>query len=237
MVPFILAGGRGTRLGDLTKDCPKPMVDINGVPFLHHLLCQIQSLGFDRVAISICYLGNQIRDHFGDKFQSVDLIYIEEHKPLGTGGACLLANRELPEEDILLLNGDTLVVGDISGFVKSCITNKQDACLLTKKMPSSDRYGYLKFSEDAHVVGIEKRRVNTPVEVFAGIAFLSHASLNDIESNNVMSFEQVLEIMIQNGGLVRSIPCGEDFIDIGIPDDLQKLRTWPHQYIMTKPTI
>ena len=237
MVPLILAGGRGTRLGDLTKDRPKPMVDINGVPFLHHLLCQIQSLGFDRVAISICYLGNQIRDHFGDKFQSLDLMYIEEAEPLGTGGACLLANRVLPEENLLLLNGDTLVVGDISGFVRYCIANKQDACLLTKKMPSSDRYGYLKFSEDDHVIGIEKRRANTPVEVFAGIAFLSHASLNDIQSNKVMSFEQILQIMIQSGVLVRSMPCGEDFIDIGIPDDLQKLRTSPHQYIAKRPKI
>ena len=76
---IIMAGGEGRRLRPLTKKTPKPMVDINGVPIIEKSIKELISYGFKTFYISINYLGNIIKDHFGngEKF-GVNINYIEE---------------------------------------------------------------------------------------------------------------------------------------------------------------
>lgn len=62
----ILCGGRGERLRPLTDRVPKPMVDINGMPFLEHLMRQLAVAGIERFLVLTGYLGEQIRQHLGD---------------------------------------------------------------------------------------------------------------------------------------------------------------------------
>jgi D-glycero-D-manno-heptose 1,7-bisphosphate phosphatase len=62
----ILAGGRGTRLGALTANRPKPMVEFHGRPFLEYLLESVRAEGFDRVQLLVGYQANVIRDYFGE---------------------------------------------------------------------------------------------------------------------------------------------------------------------------
>lgn len=63
---MILAGGRGTRLGALTRSLPKPMVPVAGRPFLEHVVEMLRDQGFDRLVMLLGYLPDAIRDHFGD---------------------------------------------------------------------------------------------------------------------------------------------------------------------------
>ena len=65
----ILAGGRGTRLGSMTDNIPKPLVPINGRPFLGHLLEQLQHQGIMEVLVLTGYLADQIREFCGDGSQ------------------------------------------------------------------------------------------------------------------------------------------------------------------------
>ena len=72
----VLCGGLGTRLRPLTDAVPKPMVDVNGVPFLEHLLRQLVSQGVGRIVLMTGYLGDQIRAHFGSgQDHRCDIVY------------------------------------------------------------------------------------------------------------------------------------------------------------------
>lgn len=97
-----MAGGEGTRLKPITKRIPKPMVEINGKPFLEYQLELLAKNGITDVVLGVGYLWEQIKDYFGDTFNSqsdekVTLRYSVEPRFIGTGGAVKLAEPALDD--------------------------------------------------------------------------------------------------------------------------------------------
>jgi NDP-sugar pyrophosphorylase family protein len=106
-VACILAGGLGTRLRPLTDAVPKPMVEVEGRPFLWHQLRRIAEGGVRRFVLAVGYKATIIEEYFGDGAAwGWEIRYSAERAPLGTGGALLHALPLLPER-FLVLNGDT----------------------------------------------------------------------------------------------------------------------------------
>lgn len=84
----LLAAGRGTRLGALTADRPKPMVPLCGKPILERILAGLRNAGIGEFLIVIGYRGDAIRDYFGDgRAWNVRIDYAEQPVPNGTGAA------------------------------------------------------------------------------------------------------------------------------------------------------
>ena len=113
MIAFILAGGKGTRFKEVTRDVlPKPMVTIAGKPILQHQIEFLAKNNINKVILSVGYKAKIIKDYFkeGKRF-GISIIYSEESKPLGTAGAFKYAeslfNRER-EEDTLVIYGDII---------------------------------------------------------------------------------------------------------------------------------
>jgi len=103
---LILAGGKGTRLGDLTKNTPKPLLDVNGFPFLVHLINFLKKQGITKVLVSTGFNSEKIHKYFQkNSIPGVELECIAEPKPLGTGGAIKNLESYLDEE-FYVLNGD-----------------------------------------------------------------------------------------------------------------------------------
>ena len=87
----IMAGGEGKRLRPLTRDCPKPMLQIAGKPLLEIILKQCLDAGFEHFYFAVNYLKEQIQSHFQDgSAWGARIQYLEEDKPLGTAGALSL---------------------------------------------------------------------------------------------------------------------------------------------------
>jgi D-glycero-alpha-D-manno-heptose 1-phosphate guanylyltransferase len=84
---IVLAGGLGTRLRSVVSDLPKPMAPIGDKPFLEYILKYLQKNGITRAILSVGYKWETIKEHFGDKFENIELIYSVENESLGTGGA------------------------------------------------------------------------------------------------------------------------------------------------------
>ena len=119
MQAVILAGGLGTRLRPVTHKVPKPMVEVNGKPFLEYLILLLKKNGIDDIVLLIGHLGEQIKGYFGDgsKF-GVNIKYSVEEELLGTGGA--IKNAESLLNDVfLVLNGDTYLDTDYSALISS----------------------------------------------------------------------------------------------------------------------
>jgi len=107
MQAVILAGGAGTRLRPLTLEVPKPMIDINGRPFLLYIVEELKKYGIKDFIFCVGYLAGNFKDYFGDgsKF-GVNIKYSVESEFLGTAGALKLAEKYL-EDEFFVLNGDT----------------------------------------------------------------------------------------------------------------------------------
>ncbi len=134
----ILAGGLGTRLGDLTKTLPKPMVEVNGKPFLEHLIAYLKRLGISYFIVSVGYRKEAIIDYFGDgsKF-GVQIEYAVEQKPSGTAVGVKLASAKAGKE-FFLLNGDSFVEFDPLEML--AIMKKQRAkCVITVNQETEEK--------------------------------------------------------------------------------------------------
>lgn len=109
----ILAGGRGTQLRPYTYEIPKPLLPVKGTPILEHLILQLKKNGITEIIIAISYLGEKIKDYFGDGSKwGVSIEYSEETDNLQTGGAVKKIKDKLNDESFLVIHGDILT--DIS---------------------------------------------------------------------------------------------------------------------------
>jgi histidinol-phosphate phosphatase family protein len=118
MKVLILAGGKGTRLGDKTKLIPKPMIEIGGKPVLQHQIELFKKYGYTEIIILVNHLSNAIIEHFGNgKRFGVNITYYSEHIPLGTAGG-LKDLEESLSEDFFLLYGDVMINMDLNRFVE-----------------------------------------------------------------------------------------------------------------------
>ncbi len=107
MKAVILAAGRGTRMGSLTDDCPKPMLPILGRPKLAYTVEQLPDC-VDEVIFVIGYLGEQIKAFFGNQYHGMTIRYVTQKKLNGTGGAVMLVQSLVGDEPFLVLMGDDL---------------------------------------------------------------------------------------------------------------------------------
>lgn len=116
---MILCAGFGTRLNELTKDTPKPMLKIAGKPMLEYTIRHLKSFGINKIIINLHYLSEQITSYFGngEKF-GVEITYSYEDQPLGTSGAIKKVETLLTKsEEFFVIYGDILSNLNYSDFI------------------------------------------------------------------------------------------------------------------------
>ncbi len=114
----IIAGGKGTRLKDIARDIPKPMVPLNGKPLIEYQLLLAKRYGFTDITILTGHLGEQIQEHFKDgSSRGLNITYFQEKTPLGTAGA-LKEISLLLKEDFFVFYGDTAMDIDLPAMVR-----------------------------------------------------------------------------------------------------------------------
>jgi len=110
----VLVGGKGTRLRPLTLSAPKPMLPTAGLPFLTHLLSRIAAAGIEHVILGTSYQPAVFEAEFGDGSKlGLQIDYVTEQTPLGTGGAIANVASRLRHDTALVFNGDVLSGADL----------------------------------------------------------------------------------------------------------------------------
>ncbi len=138
MQAVILAGGKGTRLSQYTKEIPKPMISIKGKPILLHQIHCFKEYGIKDFIIIIGYLGEIIKEYFGDGKQfGVSITYIEEEQPLGTAGAFFYLKKMI-EKDFFVTYGDIMFDIDLQKFYHFHINKQSQGTLFLH--PNSHPY-------------------------------------------------------------------------------------------------
>jgi MurNAc alpha-1-phosphate uridylyltransferase len=133
MKAFILAAGLGTRLKDLTKDLPKPLLKVKGKSLIEWNILKLKRAGFEHIIINTHYLGDLIEDHIGngEKF-NLKISYSREEEILGTGGALIKAKDLIGRETFLILSGDLWTDYPFSRLINYDSKKKAHLILLKK---------------------------------------------------------------------------------------------------------
>jgi mannose-1-phosphate guanylyltransferase len=218
---FILAGGRGTRLGELTEEIPKPMIKVAGKPILHHLLEWFNSYGVKRFVLAVHYKKENIIEYFGDGKQLVEeLIYSEEKEPLGTGGPLKLGENHLKER-FIFANGDILTNFNLYDMIEHHRKNKAWLTTALKAVKEPKRFGVAELDGEKIVKFIEKPEVPPTNFINAGVHIVEPRVLRYIPEGKFCSFEREIMPVITKKGKAFGYKIFGPWVDIGLPETLK----------------
>ena len=222
---IILAGGFGTRLQGVVKDLPKPMAPVNGRPFLTYILDYLIDYEYERVVLSVGYLYEKIVDYFGRKYKTLEIDYAVEEEPLGTGGGIQFAMSKCENDNVLVINGDTMFKVDLDAFER--FHTEKDALLsiVLREVEDVSRYGSVTISNDNLIALFAEKQVTFGRGYINGGVYLIHRKLFDKHPQpKKFSFEKDLMTKFYTQELFYAMPSDGYFIDIGIPEDYARAQ-------------
>jgi mannose-1-phosphate guanylyltransferase len=214
---MILAGGLSTRLYPLTKQVPKPLVPVAGVPNAVHLIHYLQSFGYDEIAINVFYLADEILDALGDGSQfGVKLHYLHEPVLMGSAGALKPLEPYFGKETFVVVGCDDLTDLPLDKLVSFHVERKE-----------VDQYGVVVVDDRGKITGFQEkpakgtersRLVNTGIYVFSPEIF------KHIPHNEFYDFgKQVFPSLQEAGASFYGFDArGAYWCDIGTPGEYRR---------------
>ena len=224
MEAIILSGGIGKRLQGIVKDVPKPMADIRGRPFLSYLFDYLSVQGVNKVLLSVGYKYEVIKSYFGLKYGNMNIEYIIENEPLGTGGALRESLKKASGNNVIVLNGDTFFNIDLKKMVDFHFTHNSIITIAVKPMYNFDRYGTVRLEKD-RIVGFEEKSFRDFGYINGGVYVVSKKISEHLKGyNNSFSFEVDFLQRNMNKLKISAFICDDYFIDIGVPEDYERAQ-------------
>lgn len=228
MKAVILAGGKGTRMGSLTAEIPKPMLPLLGKPLLEYHIELLRDYGITEIWILVNYLKDSIIQHFGNgEAWNVSIQYYEELEPLGTTGGIKAIESHLTE-DFLVLYGDVLVNMDLQRLINFHREQNADATLVLH--PNDHPY-------DSDLVELNQQKRITAFHpkphpedeyfrnlVNAGLYVFSPVILNSIPAGVARDFGRDIFPSIVSANYLAGYNTTEYLKDMGTPERLRKVE-------------
>ncbi|MGH8048875.1 MAG: nucleotidyltransferase family protein [Chthoniobacterales bacterium] len=216
----LMAGGLGSRLGELTRETPKPLLPVGNRPILETIIQNFRQYGFYRFEISINYLAEKVREYFGDGSRfGVDIRYIEETQRLGTAGSLsLLAGQA--DRPIVVMNGDVLTQVNWHQLMDFHREQGADATMCVREVGFQVPYGVVRI-EGNTLTGIEEKPTQT-FFVNAGIYVIEPHVLGEIPAAEQYDMPQLFDAIVARGGRAVVFPVCEYWMDIGQAHDFHR---------------
>ena len=231
MKAVIQAGGKGTRISEITGDViPKPMLEISGYPILYHQMMNLKKTGITDITVIIRHLGNVIKDYFGDGKQfGLNISYVEEdpQKPLGTAGSLYFLKDKLKENFVFLL-ADVFIDIDFEKMEQYHIANNADVTLLTH--PNGHPFDSDLVVEEGGVVKAfdyksnDRTTYNYKNLVNAGVMIFSPSVFKYLTELRKYNYEKDIIVPLINDGKVVSYKSSEYAKDMGTPERYRRVQ-------------
>jgi dTDP-glucose pyrophosphorylase len=217
----VMAGGQGTRLRPLTENVPKPMLPVGGRPLLEHIVEQLRDVGLRRIQIATHYQAEKIQEHFGagESF-GVDIQYVQEGTPLGTGGALGLLDK--PKEPVLVINGDILTQVDFRAMYTFHQDHHAEMTVAVRGYAVQVPYGVV----DCDGVNIRGMREKPQLNFFvnAGMYLLEPSVFSLISPGEYLNITDLVSRLMEAKRTVVSYPVREYWLDIGQHEDYHRAQ-------------
>ena len=208
MQALILAGGEGTRLRPLTSTIPKPVVPLVGRPFISYMLVWLRDHGVDDVILGCGFMADRVRAVLGDGSEfGIRLRYLEEPRPLGTGGALKFA-EDLLDERFFMLNGDTLTDLDLTAQLEAHERTSARVTLALVPVADPSAYGLVRLDDDGAVTAFVEKPSPDQVDtnlINAGAYIIERSVLDGMPpAGTNVSIERDVFPTLVGRGLVRA---------------------------------
>lgn len=217
----ILVGGKGTRLGEITRAVPKPMLPVGGGrPFVDYLLEMIERHGYRDIILLAGYLGEALETAYAGRRIGKALVRVmREPVPLGTAGALTVA-REILDPRFLLMNGDAFFDINLRALEQASQRSGATATLALRTVADAARYGRA-IEEDGKVKAFLEKDLSRPGPgVINGGVYVLKREILDLVRDLPCSLEQhVFPALVERGDIAGREFRGY-FLDIGLPETL-----------------
>jgi mannose-1-phosphate guanylyltransferase len=228
-VAILLVGGFGTRLMPLTRNTPKPMLTVAGIPVTEHQLMMAKKAGITQIVLATSYLSDVFTPYFGDGSQwGMSIKYAVEKEPLGTGGAIRNAAQLLDtQESVVILNGDVLSSHDLAEQIRQHEAHDADVTLHLTQVEDARAFGCVPTDADGRVTAFLEKMDN-PVtnQINAGCYVFNPRVINTIPLDTVVSVErETFPQLVSNGAKIYGFLENAYWLDIGTPKALLKAST------------
>jgi D-glycero-alpha-D-manno-heptose 1-phosphate guanylyltransferase len=221
---IVLAGGLGTRLQDAIPGIPKCMAPVHQKPFLDYVIQYLQSQGVTRFVFALGHQAEMVVDYLQSHPLHHSFAYSIETTALGTGGAIQLALQHCKEENVLIVNGDTLYKTLIENIARSHSLNKALCTITLKPMQNTSRYGAVVIDDTNKVTGFREKLQSGAGLINGGMYIINRKAFLDMDWPESFSFEKdFLQTHVRHAKIFAAIDDGY-FIDIGIPEDYERAK-------------
>ncbi len=223
---IILVGGKGERLGDLTKDVPKPLIPVGGKPVVQHQVELLRRGGIKKIIMCGSYMIDKIKGYFGNGGEfGVSIKYTDEPEAMGTGGAVKLA-KDFVGDTFFVLNGDIALKN--FDFFEIANFHVEKGALVTMILRDTDHpkdSDVVKIDEDNRVVNFIGKGQEQFTTGNTGIFVASKDLFNFIPEGRSNIERDVLS-KIYSDEIISGFKIKEGWIakDMGTPDRLESVR-------------
>lgn len=236
MKAVIIAGGQGKRMWALTKDMPKPMIELAGKPILQHQIELVERYGLHQIIILSGYKSEVIENYFcSGAAYGVNIQYVRENAPLGTAGAVKQLENTL-DDDFLVLYGDIMLDIDLDSLISFHLNTKSLATIVVHPNDHPADSDLLEVDDDSKVTTFHSKphdknkfyrnMVNAGVYVF-GHEIFRHIPEGTFSDFGKDIFPQILKI----GKVICVYRSAEYIKDVGT---LERLREVEKDFISGK---
>lgn len=223
---IIMAGGYGTRLKELTKELPKPMIPVAGRPTLEYIVDHLDGHGIEEAAMALHYLSHVITGHFGDRRGNVRFHYSFAPEDHGTAGAVRRASRYVSDNPLLVVSGDVLSNFDLSALLEEHFSRGSRFTIGLTKVNDPSQYGVARTDENGRIVGFVEKPQNYPEKscwVNAGIYVMDRSILPLIPAEQFFDISRnLIPRMMEQGIDIHGSKLDGHWFDIGTPETLDE---------------
>ncbi len=223
MPVVMMAGGKGTRLYPYTKILPKPLIPVGEIPISEHIINKFVEYGCKNFFLVVNHKKNMIKAYFNEIRKDYRVTFVDEEKPLGTGGGLSLL-KGMVRETFIFTNCDILIQED---FTKICEFHKNQKNLITMICAAQNiqiPYGVVRLGENGLIESMEEKP-NINFLTNTGCYIVEPEVIGSLEEDKAMDFPDIVERYRSRGENIGVYPICEDaWMDMGQMDELEK--TW-----------
>ncbi len=218
----VMAGGLGSRLGDLTKDRPKPLLEVDGESILEKIVKQYRNDGLQNFIFCVNYKADMIRDRFGSGTDlGVKIEYVEEKKRLGTGGALSLVDASTYDQ-LFVTNADILCSTNYREMLEFHLDQKSCATMAVREHEVEIPFGVVE-TEGFEIKSLSEKPTYKYF-INAGYYVLDRCALDYVPKSTFFDLPSLFDVLRDQKIRTRIFPTSGDWIDIGRPEDLRRAR-------------
>jgi glucose-1-phosphate thymidylyltransferase len=222
MKAIIPVAGFGTRLRPHTHTQPKALMHVAGKPILAHIIDELAAAGVDEVVLVVGYLGEKIEAYAREHYSKIKLHFVVQDEPLGNGHAVYVAREYLDGAPVIVIFGDTIIKGDLSGLLRS-----RESLAGVKEVDDPRRLGIVELDSQGYI----RRFIEKPQQPPTNLALIgvyhirNSAALGKALDRLVRENRQArgefwladgLQLMVDSGEKMRTFPM-EHWYDCGTP--------------------